>query len=384
MKTELHELITRYHPGVIWFDGGWPTWWTDTDGRALYSWLRQQDPSLIINNRVNGAGDYGTPEQTIPTSAGGAGELWETCMTINNNWGFNKDDFNFKSAQDLVQKLCDIASKGGNFLLNVGPTAKGIIPAPEVDRLEAMGKWMDTNGACIYGTTRSPWSHPQFDGRVTTKGNELYLEVFNWPQGDLTLHGLKTRAISAEALDGGETLSMHQAGTDVTISRPSKIDDYATVVELKLAGQPEVEDIAPSESPNADGSFQLNASDAVIEGSKAHLESLNGPPSVGSWMDKSDIVKWTLDVPSAGSYSVQLDYACQDDSAGTLYAVRVKGTNSRVVGIVNGTGSWHDFKTMSLDGHLTLHAGKQILSVVPIIMPKGAVMNLRSIVLKPE
>ncbi len=381
MKTELHELITQYHPGLIWFDGGWPTWWTAEDGKSLYAWLRKQDPSIIVNNRENGAGDYGTPEQTIPAT--GPQGLWETCMTINNDWGYNKTDFDFKSAQDLIRKLCDIASKGGNFLLNVGPTDQGIIPQPEVDRLLAMGKWMDTNGQCIYGTTRSPWLRQQFDGRITVKGNALYLEVFTAPNGAVELHGLKTRVLSATALDGNTPVAFHQDGESLTVTMPQKLDDYATVIKLVLAGKPDVILEPLVISPNVNGEFILPASEATLVGDKVQLESLNGPPSVGFWVDQSNTVNWTINVPQAGDYQVRLDYACDDGSQGTLYSVKALGTDSKVSNIVNGTGGWSDFKTITLDGRLSLTAGKQTICVEPIIMPRGAVMNLRSITLKP-
>jgi alpha-L-fucosidase len=381
MKTELHELITQYHPGVIWFDGGWPSWWTAEDGKSLYDWLRKQDPSLIINNRVGGAGDYGTPEQTIPGI--GPKGLWETCMTINNDWGYNKTDFDFKSAQDLIRKLCDIASKGGNFLLNVGPTAQGIIPQPEVDRLLAMGKWMHTNGQCIYGTTRSPWLRQQFDGRITVKGNDLYLEVFSAPNGDVELHGLKTRVLSATALDGNTRVAFQQDGDKLTVTMPQKLDEYATVIKLTLANKPEVVQEQEVISPNSDGEFVLPASKATLVGNVVQLESLNGPPSVGFWTDPSNTVNWTINVPQAGDYQVRLDYACEDGSQGTVYSVKVLGTDSKVSNIVNGTGSWSDFKTITLDGRLSLPSGKQTICVEPSIMPHGAVMNLRSITLTP-
>ncbi|MBN1362267.1 MAG: alpha-L-fucosidase [Sedimentisphaerales bacterium] len=195
LKPQLAELLANYGPlGVLWFDGEWIKDWTEPQGKALYAWLLEIQPDLIVNNRVGKgrkgmeglnksdddyAGDFGTPEQQIPAS-GLPGVDWETCMTMNDTWGFKSYDENWKSTEDLLRKLADIASKGGNFLLNVGPTPEGLIPAASVQRLEAMGKWMAVNRESIYGTTASPIGAPAW-GRCTAKDDRLYLHVFDWP-----------------------------------------------------------------------------------------------------------------------------------------------------------------------------------------------------------
>ena len=212
MKGQLKELVTRYHPGVLWFDGEWESPWTHERGVDLYNYLRTLDPKLIINNRVGKAragmegmdmgkervGDYGTPEQQIPVGGFGPGVDWETCMTLNNHWGYNKHDDHWKSPETIIHNLCDIASKGGNYLLNVGPTSEGLIPGPSIERLQAVGDWMKINGETIYGTTASPFKRLPW-GRCTKKitpdGAILYLHVFNWPaDGQLLVPGLKNTA----------------------------------------------------------------------------------------------------------------------------------------------------------------------------------------------
>ncbi|QNN24652.1 hypothetical protein HED60_21040 [Planctomycetales bacterium ZRK34] len=253
MKAQLKELIDNYDVEVMWFDGEWVGWWTEPDGKDLYAYLRKLKPSLIINNRIGKgrkgmeglnkgdqeyAGDFGTPEQQIPAD-GLPGVDWESCMTMNDTWGFKKKDHNWKSSEKLIRNLIDICSKGGNYLLNVGPTAEGEIPGPSLERLADMGKWMKVNGQSLYGTTASPFPKQPKWGRVTTKGSTLYLHVFEWPaDGKLTMPAVdgkvKSVKLLADPSRSGLSASVEGGQTVVTLagSAPDKI---ASVVELQLS-----------------------------------------------------------------------------------------------------------------------------------------------------
>jgi alpha-L-fucosidase len=188
------------------------------------------------------AGDFGTPEQTIPDT-GVPGLDWETCMTMNENWGFNKADKNFKSARDLIRKLADIASKGGNFLLNVGPTAEGVFPAESVERLKAIGAWTKVNGEAIYGTQASPFRNPAW-GRCTLKtdasGARLYLHVFDWPKdGALVVPGLLNEPRRAYLLSNAKKapLALRRAEDALVVAVPAAAPDADdAVVVLEIAG----------------------------------------------------------------------------------------------------------------------------------------------------
>ncbi len=196
MKPQLRELVTRYDPAVLWFDGEWIPEWTHEQGREIYRMVRSLKPSLIVNNRVDKgrqgskgmnrgdrryAGDFGTPEQEI--LAGISDFDWEACMTMNDNWGFRSRDHNWKSAATLVHQLVDVSAKGGNYLLNVGPTAEGLIPAASVERLAAVGLWLRTNGEAIFGTCSLRQYHEGDHIRYTASrdGNTIYAILTAWP-----------------------------------------------------------------------------------------------------------------------------------------------------------------------------------------------------------
>jgi alpha-L-fucosidase len=201
LRPQVAELVTAYDPDVLWFDGEWIPEWTHEMGLEMYTYVRSMKPDILINNRVDKgrqgmqgmtrtdqqyAGDFGTPEQEILE---GTSTLdWESCMTMNDSWGYKVSDDNWKSAETLIHNLVDIAAKGGNYLLNVGPTAEGLIPQPSVERLAEMGDWMRVNGEAIYGSRL--WDHYE-DGETVrytyTGGDFVYAVSLGWPGDELAL-----------------------------------------------------------------------------------------------------------------------------------------------------------------------------------------------------
>ncbi len=273
MKAQLRELLTGYGDiGVLWFDGEWESTWTEARGRDLYDYVRSLQPRIIVNNRVGAsrsgmegfsadkasAGDFGTPEQTIPAT-GVPGLDWETCMTMNDNWGYNKNDQAWKPSRDLIRKLADIASKGGNFLLNVGPTAEGLFPQPSVERLAAIGRWMQAYGESIHGTSASPFKSLAW-GRATQRavsgGTRVYLHVFDWPRdGRLSVPGLLSDPKRAYLLNdpAGHPLSWSRSEDAVLIDLPASAPDSDdSVVVLEVSGRPDI-----SEPPVIKSDFSI-------------------------------------------------------------------------------------------------------------------------------
>jgi len=253
MKPQLRELISQYPEiDVLWFDGEWIADWSDARGKDIYDFLHALKPSLIINNRVGhtrhgmsglnregqvGLGDFGTPEQEVPPQ-GLPGVDWETCMTMNDTWGFKSYDDDWKDTRTLLRTLIDVASKGGNLLLNVGPTAEGLLPTPILNRLGEIGSWMQVNGDAIYGTTVSPYGQPAW-GRYTAKGSTVYAHVFDWPKnGRLELTGMTEAPARAYLLADKHTLNIQRAGGSVAVELPPvPPSTIASVIVLELSSR---------------------------------------------------------------------------------------------------------------------------------------------------
>jgi alpha-L-fucosidase len=263
LKNELTEILTNYGDiSVLWFDGEWESTWNHQYATELYNYLRKLRPDLIINNRIDSyragmsgfstnpeaLGDYGTPEQEIPEN-GLPGVDWETCMTMNDHWGFNQFDHNWKSSKSLIENLVDVASKGGNYLLNVGPTAMGLLPPESIERLAAIGKWMKVNGASIYGTKASPFKSMSW-GKCTQKesanGTTLYFHLFEWPQHKkIIVDNMLNETVKAYMLADAQkkSLSIKKTGIKLEISLPEKATDAVnSVVVLEIKGKPQVID----------------------------------------------------------------------------------------------------------------------------------------------
>lgn len=240
---QVKELMTNYGDiAVLWWDT--PTNMTDEAALKLQNALKTQ-PHIITNDRLkrpNFPGDTKTPEQKIPSQAELDGMDWETCMTMNGTWGFRTADQKWKSTETLIRNLVDIASKGGNYLLNIGPKPDGTFPQESIDRLKGIGAWMKVNNEAIYGTKSSPLTALSW-GRCTRKempkGTVLYFSVFDWPaNGQLIIPGVKNKVKSATLLATKAKLKTETKNNDLTIKIPAKAtDQVASVIKVEFIGE---------------------------------------------------------------------------------------------------------------------------------------------------
>lgn len=254
---QVKELLTNYGDiAILWWDT--PTGMTDEYAEKLNALLKLQ-PRIITNDRLkrpNYPGDYKTPEQRIPNLSELDGKDWETCMTMNETWGYKSYAHNWKSLETLVRNTIDIASKGGNYLLNVGPKADGTFPQESIDLLKGMGTWMKVNGESIYGTRASPFGLFTW-GRCTKKANGkntiLYFSVFEWPKdGKLTIPGLKNETVSAKLLANGAVLKTNMTDEGLVINVPGKaLDTLATVIKVEVKGVVETVSAKPKDKMKA-------------------------------------------------------------------------------------------------------------------------------------
>lgn len=383
LKGQLKELLTNYgRIGILWFDGQWEQTWNHARGMDLYSYVRSLQPNIIINNRVDKgglmggkeehAGDYGTPEQEIPAN-GLPGVDWESCMTMNDTWGFKKNDSNWKSAKTLVENLVDCVSKGGNYLLNVGPTALGEIPGPSVDRLAEVGSWLRKNGEAIYGAQAGPFTRPFKWGRVTQKPGKLYVHVFDRSLSEVQIPGLKTRFTKAYRLSDKQALP---AFAQDTLKLPSDPDSMVGVYVLEYQGALDVEPYTIRQA--VDGTVNLPAAEADLQGGVQYEANKD---CIGYWTNADAVVRWTFDLKTAGNYNLTVELACPDDAAGSEVQIEIGGDQVKFK--VPATGDWTKFVKVDLGRISLVRPGKMTATVKASKKPGFAVMNLRSLTIDP-
>ncbi|MBM3477006.1 MAG: hypothetical protein FJX75_27365, partial [Armatimonadetes bacterium] len=318
------------------------------------------------------------PEQEIPAT-GIPGRDWETCMTMNDTWGYKSYDQNWKSTETLIRNLVDIASKGGNYLLNVGPTAEGVIPEPSVERLREIGEWMKVNADGIYATSPSPFKRLAW-GRCTQKPGKLYLHVFQWPKDARLLVAISNKVTKAYLLaQPGTALPVQSSEQGATINLPQAApDSIDTVVVAEIEGEAQVLGVMLTQAE--DGSIRLPASEAEIIGKTARLEG-SGEPNIGYWTDVNDLAQWQVRVTKPGTFKVEVTYACDSSSADSEYVVVIG--NQAVVGKTKITGAWQTYETVDLGTIRIGEAGAVNAIVRGLRKPGLALMNLRAVVLTP-
>lgn len=243
-EGQLRELAQRFRPDLLWFDGDWEIGKEAWQSAALRDSLLAWQPEVILNSRINGYGDYATPEQGLPIEAPEG--PWELCMTMNDSWGFQDNDLNYKTPYQIVRIFADVLAGGGNLLLGIGPRADGTVPDRQQEILAALGRWTDKHAEAIYGTAAGiPAGH--FYGPTTLSADRqtLYLFLPHRPSGPVVIKGLKN-AINRIRIVGNGTKLGHQIlgkqywsevpGLLYIDVPPAETDALMTVLALQLKG----------------------------------------------------------------------------------------------------------------------------------------------------
>jgi len=306
MKAQLAELVTQYHPAILWFDGDWdanlstPTadqWWNAADGQDLYDYVTGLDPNIVVNERVKrdlGMGDYACAEFGVPSSP--MERQWERCETMNGAWGYDQNyESSYYSSATMIQQLVTCVSRDGNYLLNIGPKGDGTVTAGSVSILQGFAAWMPTYEDSIRGCTRSPFSTEPLWGLCTAKSGKLFAHVFNWPSSGTLSVPLVTNTISRiySMDDPGTDLSYTVSGSTIDITVPGTAPDAAdSVICIEVEGGMPVAGIIPSgvPIPLVNGTFDAEAAKTVFDnaGSVTGWSAVGGGTALDSGVENGD------------------------------------------------------------------------------------------------
>ena len=361
---QVKEILENYGGlDILWWDT--PIGMTEEAAKVLQAEAAKY-PEMITNNRLYRPwkGDFTTPEQHIPPT--GLDYDWEVCMTMNTSWGYKWYDNNWKSSADIIQMLVDIASKGGNFLLNVGPTSEGLIPDSSIVRLKKVGEWMKKYGESVYGTSASPFFKLTW-GRCTQKsenGNTtLYLHVFNWPKDQIIrLPGLRARIKDAYMLTNNQyKVAWKFENGDAILHVPSvSPDPVNTVIVVQVKGTPEITSNKPVLK---DGIVLLPAAFADIHnpgyGKHAILDESREKPVITNWVDQRTRLEWLYNTSEPGNYEVEAQIKADSTSAATI-----KIGDQKISAEIKSTGN--AFQTVSLGEIKIEKSGDQVISFTPL------------------
>ncbi len=391
VKPQLTELLTNYGPiGLIWFDT--PMTISKEQAQSLKDLVRKLQPECIISGRLGGSvetdymstGDNVIPVTVIPGD-------WEVPATLNNTWGYKKNDHEWKSAGDLTRLLFDIASKGGNYLLNVGPTSEGLIPGESVKILQQVGKWMNINSECIYGTTSSPYKVEFKWGNITQKPGRLYLGIFDWSKQEFYLEGLKNTVKKVYLLSDptrkslefkdsyNKNLDHHRLKITLPSQAPGSI---VSVVVVEIDGAPLVEQPICQQ---ANGNVQLPGvlASATQNSQPAELK-FTARGGGADWTDPFIQLTWKFKVEKPGIYKIDVvttetgSHGAPVWQGGHVVKV-VSGNQSQQFTITNDQSEYnqrtHYWKRIhTTGGQLEFsNPGDYTLSLVPVTFPEGKI-----------
>ena len=382
---QIKELLTMYHPDILWFDT--PQKLPLSENIRILKAIRETDPNVVVNGRLaRGEGDLNLgdykntadrPAEFFPVTGD-----WEAIPTTNESYGYSKFDKSHKPIGFFIQLLAKSASRGGNLLMNIGPMGDGEFAPEDVHILNGLAKWMDKNSESIYKTTKTPLPFQSW-GVSTRKGNLLYLHVFHWPQnGKLLVGGLKSDISKAYLLSdpAKKSLAFKRLGPlDMSINVPSQAPDTAnTVIVLETKGTIQTDPTRVLSSAGVTN--QLLAFDAELLGKGFGFgDGKTDKYYVDGWRSKDQVVKWNFRMVQPATYKVVLKYLADDSDAGS-YKLEIGSL------AINGeiqSSSKSAVKTVNL-GEVSLQPGVHSLTITPLDITKSALMKILEVQLIPN
>lgn len=375
----LKSIVRDYNVDVIWWDMG-----GDSTPKFRYKMMKaikelDTEKRLIFNSRLEDGltSDFSTPEQSIPNMPPfGDGTDWETCMTLNDNWGYAAHDHRWKTKQDVIQKLIDIVSKGGNYLLNIGPEADGSFPETSINRLQEISYWMKVNKESIYGTQPSPFLEQLPWGRATRKAIDgkqyMYLHIFtqHWPADNkLSIPTMNSNPTKAWLLDGEQELTFQAVNNTIIIDLPDKpTNDVSTTVVLEMDGE-----VAPATiAVQKDGILTMPAAIATPHGSSIKIE--NNPANIGGWTDDNEYASWKVKVAQGGNYPI----SAVASGFGSTFYLTIDGEESAHFEFSDIDGTFNEYAEIEL-GNVDLKTGEYEIELHRISSGEWDPVNVREV-----
>ncbi|WP_345027334.1 alpha-L-fucosidase [Flavivirga jejuensis] len=380
---EVKQLLTEYGSiSNFWWDT--PREMTKSVVDSLHHITTALQPGIITNDRLGDdyPGDHKTFERNGPKYQPEA-KYWELCQPISGSWGYRSDDTKFKSISTLIRNLIDQSSKGGNYLLNVSPTNEGTLKQEAIERMKAIGAWMDKNSEAIYGTQASPTNTEPKWGRITMKTVDkkvlLYLHVYNWEDGASLPIRLKNKVKACYLLtDKNRTFKTETFDQGIQVKLTGKApDSTASVIVLKLKGMPNA---LPRKALGQDETGIVN-----LSAYRAQYENLQGPGAlykekwdcISNWNSETARVYWTFNIDKPGNFQLLSEYSGKD---ATEIAVSFNGETKTIK--IPASGNPKRFKKMELGNFIITKAGKYEVSLMPVA-GKWKPINLKEMNVQP-
>ena len=382
---QVKELLTGYGKlSLIWFDT--PGLLSEQQVTELRKTVKALQPTCLLNSRIgHHKGDYlQTGDNAIPIQVY-AKQKWEVPATLNDTWGFKKNDQNWKDPGDLIAKLADVVSKGGNYLLNIGPTAEGVIPEASQQILRTMGTWLAANGEAIYGVSASPFWFPDITWRCTVKPGKVYLHILNWPGRKFRFEGLESEVKRTYFLANRQEVPFQRNGVALEFTLPEQpVDPHNTVLVLEIAEEkPRVAaGYAHDKLPER---LELYSWTARFRGEELRYDQKTATASNFRHASTFQNELWWYPYGTVqGEFDVEVTYACENGIAGSAFRVGVHKGNQDPYQVLRGRveGTNGKLVTKSVPGTLRIGSDDQHVSFGLPDDDKSAGVRVQKIALK--